>query len=278
MSDASWQDLAVAYANTQQWEQAQEALNSAATNFPGIQARIELELGLAAARRAEWRGASDHLDAARAVEQALNNTQRIQLDYISGVVAARQRKYSRAQKRLESALSNLSDLSSRARKKVLSASDNELALLLAYVLYKNNRISKALETLDGARLDDDGRQLKAALESAQAKNSFEAGDLKAALEHLERAAEYSSSTEIEINRAAIKLALGDESVGDELRKLTREDRPEALINYAIYLDKIAKDPAASYDYYARYVELGGPASAKVKKLLEIKARVFGLGD
>ena len=65
---------------------------------------------------------------------------------------------------------------------------------------------------------------------------------------------------------------------DTLEKYARQNNPEAVLNYAIYLDG-SGDAAQATRYYEKYVSLTSAKKAEsVREMLEIKQRVWGTSE
>ncbi len=281
MTAAAWYTVAVSHANLGEMDAAQEAMVQAEAlgyDSPRGIAVFNLHLGMSAARAGDWRGAERYFDKARPHAATLDDADRVRLDYGQAVIALRAKRYTRAQKLLETVRADFLRLPTRERRAVVSGGDLDVSFELAYTYYRGGAHDAAIDLLSGKQKRGDVLALEQAVREQLAYNAYQDGRSEQALEQLERVAKGRQTASVEFNLAALRYGGSGQAARSAkvFERFASRDVPEGLFNYAIYLDETGAYQDA-LRYLRRYVSLGGAQKGDVEKSIEIKERVFGSG-
>lgn len=274
-----WHDLAVALANLGQYSDAEDALSraiEAGISAPNTEAIIALEAGIEKASQSDWKNAEKLFDKATLNANTLSSVDRCRLEYGLGIATLRNRKLARAEKHLENTRTLFQALSAKERRLVISSGKLVLDLELAYAYYKNGKYDGAADLLSGLSAKGDVALLLQAVLENLALAAIREDKVDSALSTLEKAAKLKSSSSIEFNLAVARYLLGQQTKAAKVfEKFAAQKIPEAVFNYAMYLDDVANQREEALRFFSQYVALGGAKKAEVEKLIEIKHRVFG---
>lgn len=279
LGGSGWYLMAIAQSYLGNWSEAGKALDEAEKNgVYDMPARnvISLQRAMTAYNGGKYAEMDKLLQSVSHDRDALNDVDRVRFDYMTSVSAIRSKKYSLAKSSLESVKSRYALLSAKEREKITANGSLDISFELAYVYYETGNLDAALNAL-GGKSNAETKSLEAAVRRKLGYQALKNKKYDTALSNYNRLnALGGTSVSDQYNLILIQLQMNKLSNAREsLEKYAKQDIPEAVLNYAIYLDGTG-DGAKAMQYYEKYLSMtSGRKSEDVHRMLTTKTRVWG---
>ena len=216
------------------------------------------------------------LERVERFKEGLDTLDRIRYDYLQAISSIRSKRYTQAKTALEAVQNGFSELDPDSRRLIVEGGRLDVSYELAYVYYETGNLDAALSLL-GAKPSADRRSLEAAVRRKLGYQALKNHKYDAALDNYNRLnALGNPSNSDQYNQVLAKLqAKKLSNAEDVLEKYAKQNIPEAVLNYAIYLDGVGEGARAT-QYYEKYVSMASSRKSEdVRRMLSTKQRVWG---
>jgi len=278
MGGTGWYLMAVAQSSLGNWDEAAQALVEAerygVVDSPA-NAVVALQKAMRALNAGELSVFEQYLARVDQFKEGLDTVDRLRFDYLSAINDIRNKRFSQARAKLESVRSEFRSLPPKVRGEIVEGGVLDINFELAYVYYETGNFAGALGLI-GNNAGEDYRALETAVRRRLGQQALRNRKLDVALEHYERLNVISTALADQYNLVVVRLMAGRLANAEStLERYAKQNIPEAILNYAIYLDK-SNDAVTATRYYERYVALtSARKSEEVRKMLATKQRVWG---
>lgn len=282
LGGAGWYLMAVAQSSLGKWKEAEHAIEQA-EKYGVIDAPANAVVALQNAMLALSEGQDEYvernLSRVEQFKEGLEADDKIRYDYLSAIVDIRRKKYSQAKSSLESVMSKFSSLPLASRKAIVAGGNLDVSFELAYVYYETGNYESALSLVSGLR-SSEAQALEIAIRRKLGPQALRNKKYDAAIDNYERLSALGANTPADqYNLIVAQLMAAKLTNADVvLDRFAKQNIPEAVLNYAIFLDK-ANESATATRYYEKYVSMtSARRSESVRKMLSTKQRVWGSGN
>ena len=279
LDGSGWYLMAIAQSHLGQWDEATKSLTEAKkhgiSDSPAT-AVIVIQNALQAFENNDYTRAEKALSVAAKYKDQMNPADKVRYDYLTAISHLRNRKFSQAKSSLESTKNGFNKLSDSEKKQVIETGSLNLSFELAYVQYELNNFDAAISLLSGINTTE-SKSLEAAIRRKLAFTALKNRKYDQAQEHYNKLTTLSSANTTDQYNLFITQLLTNKASNpaDKLEKFVKQNMPESLLNYAIYLDNAGNNDEAM-KYYRKYVEQNsGSHIEEVRQMLTSKARVWG---
>ena len=279
LGGSGWYLMAIAHSYLGDWDAASHALTEAeklgVTDSPA-RAIITLQSAMTAYNAGKYDTMDRLLQSIVKDRDSLDDVDRIRFDYMVSVNAIRSKRYSLARTSLESLRSRYASLSSVQKQEIVADGNLDISFELAYVYYETGNLDAALNSL-GNRSTPEAKNLEAAIRRKLGYQALKNKKYDMALENYNRLNSLgATSVSDQYNLVVIQLEMKKlKNAGETLEKYAKQDIPEAVLNYAIFLDD-ADRGAEAMQYYKQYMEMtSGRKTEEIRRMLLTKMRVWG---
>lgn len=279
LDGAGYYLLSVAHSNLGAWKEAADALAKAeklGNIDPSASSVMALQGAMTAFRQKDFDAMEQFLSRVESFKEGLDEIDTVRYEYLSALSAVRAKKFSSARAALESVQNRFSGLSRDARGMITDSGTLDISFPLAYVYYETGNLDKAL-TILGRNTSGESRMLEIAVRRKLAIQAFKSKKYDVAVDNYNRLSSIGAQTASdEYNATLANLALHRlTNAGATLERYARQNMPEAVLNYAIYLDSTGEGAKAT-QYYEKYVAMtSARKSEDVRRMLLTKQRVWG---
>ncbi len=271
--------LAVAYSNLGQWDDAEKSLKKAekagVIDSPAS-ATVALHRAMRDYKSKDFAAMSQDLAQAEHYKDGLDEADLVRYYYLSAVSSVRDKKFSAARGSLESLKEIYDGLSPETRRQITPSGTLDVSFELAYSYYETGNLDNALSLLSG-KSSPSAKSLEAAVRQKLGYQALKNKKYESAADNYNRLNALGLSTSADqYNAVLARLQTRQLShPGEVLEKYAKQNIPEAVLNYAIYLDS-AGNGAKATEYYEKYVAIASSRkSVDVKSMLTTKQRVWG---
>lgn len=279
LGGSGWYLMAVAQSSLGQWDEAEKSLKEA-EKYGVLDSPANSTVALQAAMKALQNGnmeeADRQLSRAEEYKDGLDQADKIRFDYLSAGANIRAKKFSQAKSSLESVVKEFNELPSDIREQIIQGGQLDVSFELAYVYYETGNFDGAVSLLSGSR-GESAKSLEAAARRKLGFQSLKAKKYDSAIDNYARLSLLGNMTAVDqYNQVLAKFQANKlNDAGSVLEKFAKQNIPEAVLNYAIYLDN-AGDGAKATQYYQQYVSMtSSRKSEDVRRMLATKQRVWG---
>lgn len=282
LGGAGWYLMAVAQSSLGKWDDANQSLMKA-EEFGVIDspasAAVALHQAIQAYNAKNLEETDRQLNRVERFKDGLDSPDKVRYNYLSALSNIRAKRFSIAKSALESAQKEFNSLPLEARQDIIPHGTLDLSFELAYVYYETGNYEMALSTLNAKNGSKDERNLEAAIRRKLGYQALKSHKYETALENYNRLNALNSiSVSDQYNLVLAKLMTQKLiNSGEILEKYANQKIPEAVLNYAIYLDETGEGAKATL-YYEKYVSMtSSRKSEDVRRMIASKQRVWG-GD
>ncbi|MBQ4359309.1 MAG: tetratricopeptide repeat protein [Proteobacteria bacterium] len=279
LGGAGWYLMAVAQSSIGQWDEAAQSLEEAekmgVVDSPAS-AVVALQGAMKAYDAGDYSKLDRQLERVERFKEGLDTLDRIRYDYLQALSSIRSKKYTQAKAALEAVQSGFGELDPDSRRQIVDNGKLDVSYELAYVYYETGNLDAALSAL-GTKTSAERRTLEAAVRRKLGYQALKNHKYDTALDNYNRLnALGNPSNSDQYNQVLAKLQAKKLSdAGDVLEKYAKQNIPEAVLNYAIYLDGVGSGERAT-QYYEKYVSLASSRKSEdVRRMLATKQRVWG---
>ncbi|MFA5624162.1 MAG: tetratricopeptide repeat protein [Bradymonadales bacterium] len=275
-----WYLMAIVNSHLGNWPLASEQLKKAeGMGFVDMaaSAAIALQNAMDAAKAGKHDELDKELTKADMFKDMLEPIDRVRFNYLSVSSMVRQRKYSQAKSLLEDVKRSFNNLSAEQRGEVVEGGQLDVDYELAYINLESGSYDAALKIIASKRGGGEYKNLELALRRRLGADTFKNKRYSQASIHFNTAISLGGTETADAFNAAIADLMAGKLRDPEntLERYARQNIPEALLAYAIFLDNSGQTAKAS-GYFARYLNsTGGRKAEDVKKILQNKERVWG---
>lgn len=270
--------MAVAESSQGHWSEAEEALLMA-EKYGIIDSPASAVVALQRAMKAFVDGNNEEterqLERVDRFKEGLDQNDKVRYDYLSAVTSIRQKKYPQAKLALEAVSNEFKTLGSNEREMIVEGGKLDVSFELAYVYYETGNMEGALSQLKGHN-SSEAKTLEAAIRRKLGYQALKNKKYDTALENFNRLNSLGNATPSDqYNLVLAKMQAKNIADSASLERYARQNIPEAVLNYAIYLDETG-DAARATQYYQQYVSMtSARKSEDVRRMLLTKQRVWG---
>ena len=282
LGGAGWYLLAIAQSNIGDWDSASTSIATAEKygfiDSPAT-ALVALHDAIKAHEADDFSGTEKHLDRVEKYKEGLDLPDKVKFDYLKAVLNIRNKKFAVARESLISARDGFEQLDWDAQQQITTDGKFDINFELAYVYYETGNYDSALTLLKGNH-SNQAKSLESAIRRKLGYQALKNKKTSEALENFNRLNTLGNlSASDQYNLAMAKLQAKKLNHPEEtLEKYAHQNLPEAVLNYAIYLDH-AGDAAKATRYYEKYVSMtSAKKSETVREMLETKQRVWGTSE
>lgn len=279
LGGAGYYLLAVAQSNLGNWNAAEKELknaeNAGVIDSPAL-AIVSLQSALRAYKSKDYTAMAQNLAQAEKYKEGLDDADLVRFHYLTAVNAVRDKKFSAARSALESLAEVYAGLPHETRLQITPTGTLDVSFELAYSYYETGNLDNALSLLSG-KTTPAAKNLEAAVRRKLGYQALKNKKYESAIDNYNRLNHLGMATNADqYNAVLAKLQTRQLSqAGDVLEKYSRQNIPEAVLNYAIYLDSTG-DGAKATEYYEKYVSMASSRKSNdVKSMLTTKQRVWG---
>ena len=274
--------MAVAQSSLGKWDDAAQSLKTAekygVIDSPAS-STIALQSAMKAYKEENFEELPHLLEEAGQNKDGLNEIDRVRFDYLSAVSDIRNKKFGQAKNALETVKREFAELDPEVRAQLIDGGKLDVSFELAYVYYETGNYDNALSLLSGKNTNE-SKSLEAAVRRKLGFQALRNKKYESALENYNRLNNLgNASASDQYNLVLAKLESNKLSdAGNVLEKYAKQNIPEAVLNYAIYLDN-AGEASKATQYYEKYVSMASSRkSEEVRRMLTTKQRVWGSGN
>lgn len=271
--------LAIALSNLGKWEEAEAALDHAekagVIDSPAM-AIVALQGAMRKYRTKDFASMTQYLGKVERYKEGLDDVDLVRYYYLSAVSAVRDKKFSAARGALEALKEIYDELPSEVRLKITPSGNLDVSFELAYSYYETGNLDDALSLLSNES-SPAARSLEAAVRRKLGYQALKNKKYESAIDNYNRLNSLGGATTADQYNAVLARLQAHQltQADDVLEKYAKQGIPEAILNYAIYLDT-AGDGAKAMQYYEKYVAMVSSRKAvDVKSMLTTKRRVWG---
>lgn len=279
VAGSGWYLMAVAQSNLGQWDEAAKSLQKAEENgvvdSPAL-AIVSLQKALESYEKKDFDALSQQLSQVEKFKEGLDEVDAVRYAYLSAVQAIRDKKFAVAKTALESIRENYDNLDAEYKKQITPNGKLDISFELAYVYYETGNLDNALKTLSG-NSSSAAKSLEVAIRRKLGYQALRNRKYDQAIENYNRLNHIGDlSVADQYNLVVARLEAKQLSnAAETLERYARQNIPEAVLNYAIYLDSAGNGVAAT-QYYEKYVSMtSARKSEDVRRMLSAKQRVWG---
>lgn len=279
VAGSGWYLMAVAQSNLGQWDEAAKSLKKAEENgvvdSPAL-AIVSLQKALQSYEKKDFDALSQQLSQVEKFKEGLDEVDAVRYAYLTAVQAIRDKKFAVAKTALESIRENYDNLDAEYKKQITPNGKLDISFELAYVYYETGNLDNALKTLSG-HSSSEAKSLEVAIRRKLGYQALRNRKYDQAIENYNRLNHIGDlSVADQYNLVVARLEAKQLSnAAETLERYARQNIPEAILNYAIYLDS-AGDGVAATQYYEKYVSMtSARKSEDVRRMLSAKQRVWG---
>ena len=274
-----WYLMAIAQSNLGKWSEATDALANAeklgVIDSPA-KAIIEIQGIIQAYQNNDYARAEKLLSKTASYRDKMSPEDKVRYDYLTAISYLRNRKFAQAKTTLELTKTGFNKLTTEQKNQITKDGVLNLSFELAYVQYELNNFDAALTLLSGIN-SSESRSLEAAIRRKLAFQALKNKKYDLAQEHYTKLNTLVTSNNIDqYNLFITQLLINKASnPSEKFEKFIKQNIPESMLNYAIYLDNSGKSEQAM-KYYRDYVSQGnGEHIHEVQQMLSTKSRVWG---
>ena len=279
LGGSGWYLKAVAQSSTGDWSGASQSIARAEqygfVDSPAT-ALVALYDAITAYSHDDFGGAEKHLARVEKHKEGLDLPDKVRYDYLRAVLNIRAKKFTIARESLVSARDGYEQLDWDSQSQMTENGKLELNFELAYVYYETGNYDGALALLKNNR-SNQAKSLEGAIRRKLGYQALKNKKTNDAIENFNRLNSLGGmNASDQYNLVVAKLQSNKIQHPEEtLEKFARQNIPEAVLNYAIYLDS-AGDAVKATRYYEKYVSMANAKKAEsVREMLETKQRVWG---
>ncbi len=283
LGGGGWYLLAVAKSHTGDWVGAGQSLAEAEKRGlidAQAEAVVALELAMRAIEEKKYDDLAAQLETIAKYEEGLDDTDKVRYQYLSALSHIKSRKFSNAKADLENVRNGFNALSATDRNTITDDGKMDVSFELAYVNYETGNYDAALSAINKKSADTETRNLEAAIRRKLALQAMRSRKMDTAIDNYNRLNTISTLTPADQYNLVIAKLESNKLKSDDgiLERYARQNNPEAVLNYAIYLDNAGNGEKA-IQYYKKYVGMSGAKKAQeVKGMLSAKERVWGSNE
>ena len=271
--------LAVALSNLGKWQEAETALKSAekagVIDSPAM-AIVALQGAMRDYKSNDYTSMAQYLAKVERYKDGLDDADLVRYYYLSAVLAVRDKKFSAARGALEALKETYDELPIEVRRQITPTGTLDVSFELAYSYYETGNLDSSLSLLSG-KSSPAAKSLEAAVRRKFGYQALKNKKYESALDNYNRLNSLGGATTADqYNAVLARLQARQLTHADEvLEKYAKQGIPEAVLNYAIYLDTTGNGAKAT-QYYEKYVAIASSRkSGDVKSMLTTKQRVWG---
>ncbi len=280
LGGGGWYLLAVAQSSIGQWDEAdhslQEAESRGVIDSPAS-AMVALQKAMTSFKAGKYDETERYLTKANRFKDGLDSDDTIRFEYLNAIVDIRNKKFSQAKTSLETVQKEFAAIAPEAQAKLFPGGVLDISYELAYVYYETGNLENALSQINGNN-SAEARTLEAAIRRKLGFQALKSKKYESALDNYNRLNALGNvmTPPDQYNQVLAKLLTHKLTDPEEvLEKYAKQNIPEAVLNYAIYLDN-AGEAAKATQYYENYVSMtSSRKSEDVRRMLLTKQRVWG---
>ena len=275
----AWYLMAIAQSNLGQWSEAAKSLSKSeklGVSDSPAKAMIQIQGILKAYQDNDNSRADKLISKLTDYRDKMRPQDRVRYDYLTAISYLKNRKFSQAKTALENTKNGFDKLEPEQKNEVTANGELDLSYELAYVQYELNNYDAALAILTEMNTPD-GRTLESAVRRKLAVQALKNHKYDLAQEHYNKLTEIGTSGNIDqYNLFLTQLQMNKmPNPAEKFEKFIKQNIPESILNYAIYLDN-SGDSEQAMKYYREYVSRkNGEHVQEVQQMLTTKARVWG---